>query len=1344
MFIAKFNSLLARLLLYLCTLLSLVCKEPTWAQDAGLKINYVQSTELESIGTVFKIKADDLGLIWIVGSNGLARYNGYSVELFAHQEHDPNSLSTNSATDILMGREGKVWIATYWGLNLYDPKAGQFTRYNFDPKANSPSSNAITCLTQDAKGNIWFGTYAGGLNRLDTATRQFTHYHVNDGLAGETIKSIHADRYGYLWLGYDTQGLDYVPLEAGVTANTVKHIHPSHHPNANTQVDGIAEDAAGNIWTSGNGGIDKIHRANFHSESFNGKESSKNGFKSLGANRIFVDSTDTVWAAGTDKKIYRYNKINADFDEVTQVDASVTTAIGEDASGGIWFGFDKAGIAKLDRYANSIKVLRHSPYDPTSLDSSNVNALALYDSNQLLVGTEEGLNQVNLTDYSVHHFESKMDAQGRGVDAIALDGPTIWIGNSWWGLKKCSLKDACISAYTADNKNSGLNNSEIWSLLVDSHHTLWAGAHRGWLHTLNVDAGQFTAFEINPGKVTSRITALFEDSKGGIWVGADNGLFHKPRNSEGFIHYDNQNTHTISPKFQSILTIYEDSKGQIWFASDGGGVYVWNPKQDTFKNFTQADGLAHNRASGIVEDEHKDIWISTAGGISRFNPTDNVFRNYTVEHGIAGNYHQRSTAIRLPLDRLAFGSTNGLTLVYPSQLYSNQFKANIVLTDIKILNKSIKDKTPTAEEAKYQPLRPDISLTKKIVLNHNQTVFSLDYALLNFDIPQANHYTHRLEGFDKDWIATGTNHSSTYTNLDPGTYLFRVKGANNENLWSDQEAQLVIEVLPPWWKTWWAYGIYLLMALSIPAAIILYLIHKRQKAEAFSRQLEVLVDERTQEIKEKSLNIHTMLNTMQLGLFTVDKCGNITKDYSVYLEAIFDTHNIHNRRALDLLFTNSLLSQDTINQTKNCIESIIGEDHINYDLNCHLLITQYQTMSANNEVKHLELTWNPIINGDGLATHLMVTVRDKTQIIALEHETAEKKRELDVIHTLTKINKSVFTTYYQNAKDQVNFVRNQSSSQSLQFASKRTSILRALHTLKGNARMLGMFEISNLAHESETLIELFSLTPTDPTLHLQLSEKIACIDRHLDDYKQVSTNLFYDQNTPQQSDDLISFDEIKEHLPHLKNDPLFNNLLRSRAFTTLGSLLQPIVESLPEIAFYLKKPTPKVFIERDSIPIHRSIATTLSDVFMHLFRNSLDHGIEPPEERERTGKNPTGTLYVSPTTAADGSLDIVIGDDGRGLDFSKIHTIIAASGQDYASLSDLEQAEFIFEAGVSTKTEITDISGRGIGLSAVKCALKEKNCDVSLRLEDTEPNIQQRKFKLVVTLPGRLFLDVYN
>ena len=285
----------------------------------------------------------------------------------------------------------------------------------------------------------------------------------------------------------------------------------------------------------------------------------------------------------------------------------------------------------------------------------------------------------------------------------------------------------------------------------------------------------------------------------------------------------NQQTNKINRWFERTRYMFEDSQNQIWIATNDKGLAKYSAETGAIKYYGEEEGLANNQALCILEDDLKNLWISTLNGLSKFNPRTEVFYNYTSNDGLGNNQFCYGSALKTDNGELFFGTVSGFNVFNPNEINAEDTDVPLVFTDLKVFNKSV-----PIDDDKKSILKQSITETKLLTFNHKQNVFTLEFAALNYVNSENNLYTYKLEGFNTDWIEPSKNRTATYTNLNPGDYTLRIKRVIPGQERESNELQLAISILPPFWKTNWFLGLIILLIISLIYTIIQFFINREK------------------------------------------------------------------------------------------------------------------------------------------------------------------------------------------------------------------------------------------------------------------------------------------------------------------------------------------------------------------------------------------------------------------------------------------------------------------------------------------------------------------------------------
>lgn len=846
----------------------------------NLRFKHLEQPELGTLGEVLAITQDAKGFMWFGGKNGLARYDGYNLQVYQHVDDDLATISTNTVNDLAADSNGDLWVATYWGLNRYDARGDYFERFLFDDKdTSSIGHNSVKRLLLTESGDLWVGTEGGGLALYNRETRNFTRYQHRDNdptsISADAIASIEQDANGMLWLGIKDTGIDIFDPRRGIVIQRLRKDPVNDESLSQSHPATIARSPDGDMWVGTYWGLNHYlggHRFKRYIGSFQ----EPHALSSRNIQKVAFDAEGRMWVACGDRGLVLYRPSSDDFDRfMTEEDGRrvMVSAIFSDKSGGLWLGFTPGGVAYLDRYASAFRNYNHEKGNPESITNQEVLAIAEDKDKNLWIGTRGGLNFLNRQTEKIRRYihdpSDPKSLPSQAISSILVEDDRVWVGTTWSGIGVLDLESQTFKTYESSPDDvRSLANREVWSLFKDSRGVIWVGSNAGGLMRYHPEQDDFFRYHFQaPHKASAgRAMSISEDHRGDLWIATDDGLFQLPLDQQHltdevqaqnspFNYYGLDSKHTIAPLVPVFRDAYESATNTLWMATEGGGVGRWDRSLDTYREYYKSDGLLDNTVSAIVEDEAGSIWFSTGAGISRLNPTNDTFQNFTKQHGLPSNIFNHPVGMLTGRGEIAFGSMDGLTLIDPHAIYKNTHAAPVVMTGFSLFNEpAITAKPSHLLHVPHQgfTLAEAPSYTQSITLDHTQSVFSFEFALLNYDLPELNQYAYLLEGFDRDWTYANQRRQATYTNLDPGTYRFRVKAATGEGQWQANELSITLELLPPWWRTWWAYLLYAICVFAVLAKAWHGQLAKRRFVEQQNRLLEQRIGERTKELKEKN------------------------------------------------------------------------------------------------------------------------------------------------------------------------------------------------------------------------------------------------------------------------------------------------------------------------------------------------------------------------------------------------------------------------------------------------------------------------------------------------------------
>lgn len=884
-----------------------------FCQANQIKFDHITVEDGLSHSSVFEIMQDSKGFLWFGTQDGLNKYDGYSFKVYKYSPFDTTSLQDNWVQSVVEDKNGLLWVGTHnSGVFKFDRDNETFVNYkNIRSNHHSLANNRVWDVFIDSENVLWVGS-SGGLSRFDAKQNRFENYSNKSGdpysFGPFAANCIYESSKDALWVG--TWGGGLVKFDKK-TSRFHHFLFDTPKRRAQNKIKAIAGDQNGYIWlaTSGDGLI-----------KFNTKDGSFTQYLYDPLNpasisddhliSIFIDKKNRIWVGAHDGGLNRFDQQTGKFfryvnnpDDRYSLSDNWVQSIYEDASGIVWVG---TGLG-LNKCVPIKQLFSYHSLNYAEWQNANFNEInsIFEDSNRdIWVGTwNQGLIKYNPRNKSIEVFkenEKKNSLPTNIIWTIYEDrDKNLWVG-TFEGLCLYDRNKKEFKRFANNKKDPySISHNNISAIYEDSRGNLWIGTWDGGLNRYDKRTGRFFNYRKDPANPKSLsddlITVIREDRNKNLWIGTNAGglnIFNYQDNTFSKYLYDAKNNKSLSNN--TIRSLYEDSKGNIWVGTWGGGINKFNSKTQIFERFTEKDGLANNVIYGILEDGKGYLWISTNKGISRFDPVKRIFANYDVEDGI-GNSQYSGGHAKCADGTIIFGGAKGLTAFMPDSIQINNFHPPIIITSFKKFNREIK-------------LGKDISDIKDVQIDYDDNVFSFEFAALDFTRPDKNKYAYMLEGFDKNWNYIGSNRTAYYTNLYPGDYILKIKASNSDNIWSEKIIQVRIQIIPPYYLTWWFASL-----TAITMAFIVFGIYRY-------RVNQLLEIERVRTKIAADLHDDIAANLSSIAMFS-----QIVKD-----EACPEIRN--NQVAITLLDRILFLSKESVVAIRDIIWAIDPKPESAYDL----------------------------------------------------------------------------------------------------------------------------------------------------------------------------------------------------------------------------------------------------------------------------------------------------------------------------------------------------------------------------------------------------------------------------
>ncbi|PKQ43586.1 hybrid sensor histidine kinase/response regulator transcription factor [Confluentibacter flavum] len=815
------------------------------------------------ISSIFK---DSKGFMWFGTKVGLMRYDGSNVFRYEHDPQDSTSISHNNINIIAESPNHELWIGTAVGLCKYDREKESFINFNSIPNNKGwLDYEYITNLVFDSYGKLWIGTYGGGLYIYDLEDKKLTN--AEEGKLFEANSKDHfvtsllysGDR---VWCG-TMDGFNVFNASDG----TLVHSNIISGHQIKNQVSSIVEDQKGNIWLSGLNG-DLIKATNNNGQYVLEKVISNDGTHQGPSNTLalYGDNEGNIWLGGENSGLNYFNtksnkiiRFGPQSNEQKALPTAYIRSIFIDDMANIWVGTFSHGVFMIDNTANRFEAYGWGNVKPNDIAGKEVTSFAEDNyGNVWMACNSMGLIRLDVKTNKLNYYEGiKGKFASIKITSMVFDASNnLWISTGE-GLYKLRTETKAVKKYSLISKGFGDNKPSV--LFEDRKGIVWAGTYGSGLFYHNKETDEFVSLkeeqQTNSISNISFISSLAEDSKGSLWVGTLYGLYELTRlNNHSFnynVFYQNKyNPNGLNSNVIQSLVV--DAEDNLWIGTADSGLNMKKKGDDFFKSFRKKDGLAGDMIRGLVTDASDNLWISSNMGLAKFNPETTSFKKYTKSDGLLSNSFLDNASLATSKGKLFFGNNKGMNVFYPDSISITPSIPKMYFTDLKINNKHVGIDEPNS------PLDKPIGLTQNIELSYEQRSFTLNFAAINFEPSYTYDYCYMLEGFDKEWICIGSGTSASYTNIDPGNYVFLVKVLSQGESMDVSPLSLGITIKPIIWLTWWAKLFYLVLIGSI----IFFFVNLRIERIKIRNQLAVekLAREKDHELLESKTQFFTNIS----------------------------------------------------------------------------------------------------------------------------------------------------------------------------------------------------------------------------------------------------------------------------------------------------------------------------------------------------------------------------------------------------------------------------------------------------------------------------------------------------
>ena len=806
---------------FICLLFALLCCcLPVRAQvmlPHNLYFTHIGVEDGLSQNTVCSILQDHLGFIWLGTKDGLTRYDGYRFRVFKHDVADPFSIGNNFIRVLYEDKGGLIWIGTNLGVYIYDPRTEKFRRFDAATQRGDIISREVSCIRSDAEGCLWIGVNWQGVFRYDPQDGSLELFEPIPGDAA-SLSSIHVwdlcfDGDGTLWVGSQNGGLDRYDRE---TNRFVRHGLKGLSDISTIVLDKHNQLILGTM-------KDGLFSFNPYKKTCQPLLLDP-GNEDLFVRAVFVRNSREI-VVGTENGIYIYDNVTKKTRHVTQelgnpysLSCKAVYSIYCDKEGALWIGTYFGGVNYLPPSSSLIFDKFYPSGNSDQLSGKAVREFVQDEDGIIWIGTEDqGLNRFDPVSGTFTQYNSRNSGLScDNVHGLCVDGDWLYIGTFFGGFNVMNRKTGEIVACGSKK----LPDDSIFSVFRDYDGRIWVGLTYG-LCLFDPRSRTFDLVKEIPENLF--IYDIYQGDDGMIYFAAYN---------IGVITY-NPYTGTwgglecgSDGLLKHVISINGDSASNIWFGTEGRGMVRYVPSTGNFETFTTKEGLPNDVVYKVVEDKNKNLWISTNKGLACYEPLSGEIKIYTSGNGLTSDQFNYKSGFKDSNGRLYFGTINGFVSFSPEHFTTSSNLASVVMTDLKINDRSFGICSPQS------PLSTSMPYTDKIKLRYGQSSFTLDFAMLSYDASSRNQYRYIVHNYIDNWVEI-KQPSVTFSNVPPGKYVFEVRGANGTGMWNDQPARLEIEICPPFYASTVAYVVYVLCVIAIVGSYVRWYVRRTQQRSDF-------------------------------------------------------------------------------------------------------------------------------------------------------------------------------------------------------------------------------------------------------------------------------------------------------------------------------------------------------------------------------------------------------------------------------------------------------------------------------------------------------------------------------
>ena len=790
---------------------------------------------------------DAQGLMWIGTQEGLNRFDGYEFNTFYHRIDQADSLSHDQVWALLVDRQGRVWVGTDAGLDLFVHETQTFERFPLaapGPGVDEEGDVAVYALLEGGNGDLWVGTNKGLARfREDEPPVWMTHdLNQPDSLGAGGVRSLFLDQRGNLWIGTDAGGVTLLDNSGQLKKRFVHNPLDTNSLSENA-VRAIHADSLGRLWFGTyREGVSVYDEKDDRWFRFQHEPKNPASITGNRVRTILKDASGDLWI-GADGGLnlwqpgrQGFQRYRSDLSNPKSLNDNTILSLYQDQGGVVWVGTFN-GISKWNATVEKFPVFKLQANIGEEIASPSISSFAQDEQGDLWIGTFEGLSRwpVGENEPDFYNAES-LGLSGRRVMALSAVEDEIWAGTMIGGLNVLR-SGRVIRVFRSDPDNpSSLSSNAVSRIYRDSKNRHWVATYGGGINLYRPELRGFKRFPnlADPlGQFSDlRTLDIIETASGMLWNATDGGgitVLDPDTGRTTALMHDKNDASSLSSN--NIVSLLETQQG-VWVGTRDRGINLYDPVSATFTRFSKTDGLASDAVFGLLEDQAGRIWISGGKGLTMVDPVTMNFQAFDASHGLQNTDFNSGAYLALQQGLFVFGGNNGFNVFDPVKIQTkNSYIPNVAITQFSKFN-----------QVEY--FDKDLSEMSLLALNYADSVIAFKFVAFDYTAPRKNQFRYRLRGFDAAWVDAVGEGQATYTNLDPGDYVFEVMGSNSDGVWNESPTTLAIQVSPPLWATWWAYLLYA-FAIGLSAFLLLKSNSRRQRFEAekrYSQRLQLYIE----------------------------------------------------------------------------------------------------------------------------------------------------------------------------------------------------------------------------------------------------------------------------------------------------------------------------------------------------------------------------------------------------------------------------------------------------------------------------------------------------------------------